>query len=59
MKNLFDKDFPSPQPIINNNGNYITEIVKKKAAVISFLEGSAKLQEYCGMDIFSVISYDE
>ena len=42
MKNLFDKDFPSPQPIINNNGNYITEIVKKKAAVISFLEGSAK-----------------
>ena len=27
MKNLFDKDFPSPQPIINNNGNYITEIV--------------------------------
>jgi len=42
MKNLFDKNFPSPQPIINNNGNYISEIVKKKAAVISFLDGSAK-----------------
>ena len=26
---------------------------------LTFLEGSAKLQEYCGMDVFSVISYDE
>ena len=42
MKNLFDKNFPSPEPIINNNGNYISEILKKKAAVISFLEGGAK-----------------
>ena len=42
MKNLFDKNFPSPQPIINNNGSYISEIVKKKAAVISFLDGRAK-----------------
>jgi homoserine kinase type II len=42
MKNLHDKEFFSPQPIINRNGNYITEIVNKKAAVISFLEGSAK-----------------
>ena len=42
MKNLHDKEFFSPQPIINRNGSYITEIVNKKAAVISFLEGSAK-----------------
>jgi len=42
MKNLFNANFPSPQPIINNNGNYITEIVNKKASVVSFLNGSAK-----------------
>ena len=42
MKNLFDKKFPSPEPIINKNGNYISEVAKKKAAVVSFLEGSAK-----------------
>ena len=42
MKNLFDKNFPSPEPIINKNGNYISEILKKKAAVISFLDGTAK-----------------
>ena len=42
MKNLFDKSFLSPEPIINKNGNYITEIVQKKAAVVSFLNGEAK-----------------
>jgi len=42
MKNLFDKNFLSPEPIINKNGNYITEIVQKKAAVVSFLNGEAK-----------------
>ena len=42
MRNLFDKDFPSPEPIINKNGNYISEIVNKKAAVVSFLDGQAK-----------------
>ena len=42
MRNLFDKSFPSPEPIINKNGNYITEILKKKAAVVSFLDGNAK-----------------
>jgi homoserine kinase type II len=42
MRNLFDKSFPSPNPIINKNGNYINKIVGKKAAVISFLEGQAK-----------------
>ena len=42
MKNLFDKKFPSPQPIINKNGNYISEILNKKAAVVSFLNGKAK-----------------
>ena len=29
MKNLFDKKFPSPQPLININGNYISEIAGK------------------------------
>jgi homoserine kinase type II len=42
MRNLFDNNFPCPEPIINKNGNYISEIVKKKAAVISFLDGVAK-----------------
>ena len=42
MRNLFDKNFPSPEPIVNKNGNYITEIAGKKAAVVSFLEGNAK-----------------
>ena len=42
MRNIFDKDFPSPEPIINKNGNYISEILNKKAAVVSFLNGSAK-----------------
>ena len=42
MKNLFDKKFPSPKPIINKNGNYISEILGKKAAVVSFLDGYAK-----------------
>ena len=42
MRNLFDNDFPCPEPIINKNGNYISEIVKKKAAVISFLDGKSK-----------------
>jgi len=42
MKNLFDNNFPSPEPIINKNGNYISEIQGKKSAVVSFLEGSAK-----------------
>ena len=42
MRNLFDKNFPAPEPIINKNGNYISEIVKKKASVVSFLEGSSK-----------------
>jgi len=42
MKNLYDKKFPSPKPIINKNGNYISEISNKKAAVVSFLDGKAK-----------------
>ena len=42
MKNLFDKKFPSPEPIINKNGNYISEILNKKAAVVSFLNGKTK-----------------
>ena len=42
MKNLHDKNFPSPKPIININGNYISEISNKKAAVVSFLDGSSK-----------------
>ena len=43
MRNLFDKKFPSPEPIINKNGNYISEILGKKAAVVSFLDGSSKI----------------
>jgi len=42
MKNLFNSNFPSPEPIININGSYISEISKKKAAVVSFLDGKAK-----------------
>ena len=42
MRNLFDANFPSPEPMINKNGNYITKILGKNAAVISFLNGSAK-----------------
>ena len=42
MKNLFDKKFPTPEPVINKNGNYISEINGKKAAVVSFLKGTAK-----------------
>jgi homoserine kinase type II len=42
MKNLFDKNFLSPKPIINKNGNYISEVLNKKAAVVSFLNGKAK-----------------
>ena len=42
MRNLFDKDFPSPEPIVNKNGNYISEILGKKAAVVSFLDGYTK-----------------
>ena len=42
MRNLFDKNFPSPEPIINKNGNYISEISEKKAAVVSFLDGYTK-----------------
>jgi len=42
MRNLFDKKFPSPEPIINKNGSYISSILNKKAAVVSFLDGNAK-----------------
>ncbi len=42
MKNLFNKNFPAPEPIINKNGNYISEILGKKAAVVSFLNGTSK-----------------
>ena len=42
MRNLYDKNFPSPEPIVNKNGNYISEISGKKAAVVSFLDGYAK-----------------
>ena len=42
MRYIFDKKFPSPEPIINKNGNYISEILNKKSAVVSFLDGKAK-----------------
>ena len=42
MRNLYDEKFLAPNPIINKNGSYISEILKKKAAVVSFLDGTAK-----------------
>jgi len=42
MRNLYDNKFPSPEPLINKNGSYISQINGKKAAVVSFLEGTAK-----------------
>ena len=42
MRNLFDSKFPSPEPIINKNGNYVTNIFNKKAAIVSFVDGSVK-----------------
>ena len=42
MRNLFDNSFLSPEPMINKNGNYISEVLGKKAAVVSFLVGKAK-----------------
>jgi len=42
MRNLHDNEFPSPEPIVNKNGSYISEISLKKAAIISFLDGSSK-----------------
>jgi len=42
MTNLYNSNFKCPRPVIIKNGNYISEILGKKAAVVSFLEGSAK-----------------
>jgi len=42
MRNLFDANFPSPEPIVNKNGNYITKVFEKNAAIVSFIDGSAK-----------------
>ncbi len=42
MTNLYNSKFKCPKPIVNKNGNYISEISGKKTAVVSFLEGSAK-----------------
>ena len=42
MTILNNSDFKCPIPIINRNGNYISEILGKKAAVVTFLEGNAK-----------------
>ena len=36
MRNLFDKKFPSPEPIINKNGNYISQILKKMQQLFHF-----------------------
>ena len=38
MKNIFNENFPSPEPIINKNGNYITEILGKKLQLYLFLK---------------------
>jgi len=39
MTNLSNSKFQCPRPIINNNGNYISEIKNKKASVSSFFYG--------------------
>jgi len=41
MRNLFDKNFPSPEPIVNKNGNYISEILEKNGikVIISVPKG--------------------
>ena len=36
MRNLYDKKFPSPEPIVNKNGNYISEVAKKKLLLYLF-----------------------
>ena len=42
MTNLYNSNFNCPKPIINKNGNYISEILGKKASVVSFVNGVAK-----------------
>jgi homoserine kinase type II len=42
MNFLSDKNFSCPQPIVNNNGSYLTPLKGKPAALVSFLIGSAK-----------------
>ena len=36
MKNLYNKNFPSPEPIINKNGSYITDVLKKRLLLFLF-----------------------
>ena len=41
-------------------GEYRVENVKYACVIdLTFLEGTAKLQGYCGMDTFSVVEYDK
>ena len=42
MNNLYNSNFKCPRPIPNKNGDYISEISGKKAALVTFLEGTAK-----------------
>ena len=35
MRNLFDKKFPTPEPVINKNGNYISEINGKNEIILA------------------------
>ena len=42
MKNLHNSNFKCPEPIINKNGNYISEILGKKACVVSYINGFSK-----------------
>ena len=42
MRNLFDANFPSPEPIINKNGNYVTEISGKKSCCCIFFRWHCK-----------------
>ena len=42
MENLNKNNFKCPKPIKNLNGQYISSIKKKPAAMVSFLSGSSK-----------------
>ncbi|MEM7071848.1 MAG: phosphotransferase, partial [Pseudomonadota bacterium] len=39
MQHLHTKKFPSPQPIANQKGEYLTSLNKRPALIVSFLEG--------------------
>ena len=45
MKNIFNENFPSPEPILNKNGNYITEIFGKKGIITELFKKIGNLNQ--------------